>query len=57
MLKHWILIIWFFASGNVIHSEGDPSKAEKELGWKAQIDLELGIEKTWGWFQKNNPYQ
>ncbi|MDY6915973.1 MAG: UDP-glucose 4-epimerase GalE [Candidatus Cloacimonadota bacterium] len=32
----------------------DPSKAEKELGWKAQYDLEKMCEDSWRW-QKNNP--
>ncbi|MEX2436345.1 MAG: UDP-glucose 4-epimerase GalE [Balneolaceae bacterium] len=32
----------------------DPSKAEKELGWKAERDLETMCRDTWNW-QKENP--
>ena len=32
----------------------DMAKAEKELGWKAQYDLEKMCADQWNW-QKNNP--
>ena len=32
----------------------DRSKAEKELGWKAQRDIEEMCEDSWRW-QKQNP--
>jgi predicted metallopeptidase len=31
----------------------DSSKAKKELGWKAQISLEQGIEESIGWVKGN----
>jgi len=30
------------------------SHAEKVLGWKPNVDLEDGIQKTWDWFKKNS---
>ena len=36
--------------GEVEETKGDPSKAEKLLGWKAQTTLEEGLKKTWDWF-------
>lgn len=32
----------------------DPSKAERELNWKAQYDIETMCRDSWNW-QKNNP--
>lgn len=32
----------------------DPSKAERELGWKAEYDIETMCRDSWNW-QKNNP--
>ena len=33
--------------------QADTSYTERELGWKAKINLEEGIKKTVGWFKKN----
>jgi nucleoside-diphosphate-sugar epimerase len=27
----------------------DPSLAERELGWRAEIDLPTGLTQTWSW--------
>ncbi len=40
--------------GDIATCYSDPSKAEKELGWKAQRDIEEMCEDSWRW-QKNNP--
>ena len=40
--------------GDVAICYADPSKAEKELGWKAERDLTKMCEDSWRW-QKNNP--
>jgi dTDP-glucose 4,6-dehydratase len=34
----------------------DPSKIERELGWKAIHDFETGLAKTVGWFLENRPW-
>ncbi|MFQ6049627.1 MAG: dTDP-glucose 4,6-dehydratase [Candidatus Paceibacterales bacterium] len=36
--------------GELNASKGDPSKAEKLLGWRAKTSLEEGLRKTWDWF-------
>ena len=36
--------------GEVLDTKGDPSKAEKLLGWKAETTLGEGLKKTWDWF-------
>lgn len=36
--------------GEVYASKGDPSKAEKLLGWRAKTSMEEGLRKTWDWF-------
>ena len=41
-------------AGDVPMCYADPSKAEKELGWKAVRDLETMCRDSWRW-QKNNP--
>ena len=41
-------------AGDVPQCYADPSKAEKELGWKAERDLETMCRDSWNW-QKNNP--
>ena len=41
-------------SGDVAECWSDPSKAAKELGWKAQYGVEEMCEDAWRW-QKNNP--
>ena len=40
--------------GDLATCYSDPSKAYKELGWKAQRDLAKMCEDSWRW-QKNNP--
>lgn len=40
--------------GDVAVSYADPSKAEKELNWKAENNLEDMMRDSWNW-QKNNP--
>ncbi|NLM73569.1 MAG: UDP-glucose 4-epimerase GalE [Clostridiaceae bacterium] len=40
--------------GDIDICYADPSKAEKELGWKAERDLRKMCEDAWRW-QKNNP--
>jgi UDP-glucose 4-epimerase len=36
--------------GDVRRSSLDPSRAETELGWKAEVPLAQGLQKTWLWF-------
>lgn len=40
--------------GDIAACYADPSKAEKELGWKAQYDLEEMCASSWKW-QSTNP--
>ena len=40
-------------SGDIAECWADPSKARKELGWKAQHSLEDMMRDTWRWQQKN----
>ena len=40
--------------GDVAVNYADPSKAERELGWKAEKTLEDMCADSWNW-QKNNP--
>ena len=42
-------------AGDVPQCYADPSKAEKELGWKATRTLEDMCRDSWNW-QKNNPH-
>ena len=35
-------------------SYADSSKAERELGWKAEFDIDRMCQDSWRW-QKNNP--
>jgi UDP-glucose 4-epimerase len=35
--------------GDLRHSFLDPSKAERELGWRREHDLEAGLRATWSW--------
>jgi UDP-glucose 4-epimerase len=35
--------------GDVIKSVLDPSRAERELGWRARVSLEDGLARTWAW--------
>ena len=41
-------------AGDIAVNYADPSKAERELGWKAQYDIARMCEDSWRW-QKNNP--
>lgn len=41
-------------AGDIATCYCDPSKAEKELGWKAQFDIDDMCRDAWNW-QKNNP--
>ncbi len=38
--------------GNVIDSRGDPSLAQKELGFKIEVGFDEGIKKTIEWCRK-----
>jgi UDP-glucose 4-epimerase len=35
--------------GDVIRSVIDPSRAARELGWRAEVSLDEGIARTWAW--------
>ncbi|MCX2778368.1 UDP-glucose 4-epimerase GalE [Microbulbifer thermotolerans] len=39
--------------GDIAECYADPSLAEKELGWKAEYDLQRMVEDTWRWQSKN----
>ncbi len=41
-------------AGDIAACYADPSKAERELGWKARFGLEEMCSSSWNW-QKNNP--
>lgn len=41
-------------AGDIPECYADPTKAYKELGWKAELDLKRMAEDSWRW-QKNNP--
>lgn len=41
-------------AGDIDECYSDPSKAEEELGWKAQFDLLQMCADSWNW-QRNNP--
>lgn len=41
-------------SGDIAICYSDPSKANRELGWKAEYDLLTMCRDSWNW-QKNNP--
>ena len=36
--------------GDLQRSALDPSRAERELGWHPQVDLETGLRETWQFF-------
>lgn len=40
--------------GDIAECYADPSRAEAELGWKAEFDLETMVKDTWNW-QSQNP--
>jgi len=35
--------------GDVIRSVIDPARAGRELGWHAEVSLDVGIARTWAW--------
>lgn len=41
-------------AGDIAECYADPTKAYKELGWKAELDLKRMAKDSWRW-QKNNP--
>ena len=41
-------------AGDIAECYADASRAEKELGWKAEKTLEDMCRDTWNW-QRNNP--
>ena len=41
-------------AGDIPTCYSDPTKAEKELGWKAQFGIEKMCEDAWRW-QSDNP--
>lgn len=41
-------------AGDIAECYADPTKAYKELGWKAELDLKRMADDSWRW-QKNNP--
>lgn len=41
-------------AGDIAECYADPSLAEKELGWKAELDVQQACESAWKW-QSNNP--
>lgn len=44
--------------GDVPVCYADPSKAQKELGWKAEYDIDKMCQDTWNWQSKNpNGYE
>ena len=40
-------------AGDLFRSVLDPAKAERELGWRREHDLESGLRQTWAWFTAN----
>jgi len=42
-----------FADGNVVHSQGDPTKAKEVFGFEAKTSLQEGLKLTWEWFKQN----
>jgi UDP-glucose 4-epimerase len=42
-------------SGDVSETYADPSKAERELGWKAERGIDAMCEDSWRW-QSANPH-
>lgn len=41
-------------AGDIAECYADPTKAYRELGWRAELDLKKMAEDSWRW-QKNNP--
>jgi UDP-glucose 4-epimerase len=40
-------------TGDIATCYADPATAEKELGWKAKLSVEQGIQSAWDWQSKN----
>ena len=40
--------------GDVAECVADPTKAEQELGWKAELGLKRMCQDTWRWQSKNS---
>jgi UDP-glucose 4-epimerase len=38
--------------GDLLHSVLDRSRAEQELGWRPEHDLEQGLRETWNWVKE-----
>jgi UDP-glucose 4-epimerase len=38
--------------GDVVKSVLDPSRAERELGWRARVSLPDGLARTWAWTEE-----
>jgi UDP-glucose 4-epimerase len=38
--------------GDVVRSVLDPGLAERELGWRAEHDLDSGLRATWAWMEE-----
>jgi UDP-glucose 4-epimerase len=38
--------------GDLMHSVLDPSRAQRELDWRPQRDLEQGLRETWEWVKE-----
>ncbi len=41
-------------NGDVPVSYANPAKAERELGWKANLSLKEALSSAWDWEKKNN---
>ena len=39
-------------AGDVVRSALDPGLAQRELGWRAELDLESGLRATWAWMEE-----
>lgn len=39
--------------GDILHSQADPSKAQRLLDWKSSITFRQGLEKTINWYREN----
>ncbi len=40
--------------GDARRSVLDVTRAEQELGWRAQVALDAGLERTWGWMREKD---
>ena len=41
-------------AGDIAICYADPAKAEKELGWKAELTLEDMCKDSWNYIEKSN---